>query len=85
VREKGEHDDRASQVSRVQEADYRAENVQPGTPGRGQDGAFTWGVLDRLLEENNLTLDGITAASAGSINAVLLAHGLSVGGRQGAK
>jgi NTE family protein len=53
--------------------------------GGGSHGAFTWGVLDRLLEENNLTLDGITAASAGSINAVLLTHGLSVGGRQGAK
>src|SRR5262249_41559646 len=53
--------------------------------GGGSYGAFTWGVLDRLLEEENLTLDGITAASAGSINAVILAHGLSVGGRQGAK
>jgi NTE family protein len=53
--------------------------------GGGSHGAFTWGVLDRLLEEENLTLDGITAASAGSINAVVLAHGLSVGGRQGAR
>ena len=48
-------------------------------------GAFTWGVLDRLLEEDQLTVDGITATSAGSMNAVVLAYGLSVGGREGAK
>ena len=53
--------------------------------GGGSHGAFTWGVLDRLLEENCLTVDGITASSAGSINAVLLAYGLAVGGREGAK
>jgi predicted acylesterase/phospholipase RssA len=45
--------------------------------GGGSHGAFTWGVLDRLLEEDKLILDGITAASAGSINAVVLTHGLS--------
>jgi NTE family protein len=53
--------------------------------GGGTHGAFTWGVLDRLLEENWLSIDGITATSAGSINAVLLAHGLAVGGREAAK
>jgi NTE family protein len=53
--------------------------------GGGTHGAFTWGVLDRLLEEDHLTVDGITATSAGSINAVVLAYGLSVGGREGAK
>jgi len=53
--------------------------------GGGSHGAFTWGVLDRLLEEEQLTIDGITATSAGSINAVLLAYGLSVGGREEAK
>ena len=42
-------------------------------------------MLDRLLEEDQLTIDGITATSAGSINAALLAYGLSVGGREGAK
>ena len=53
--------------------------------GGGSHGAFTWGALDRLLDEDCLTVDGITATSAGSINAVLLAYGLSVGGREGAK
>ncbi len=53
--------------------------------GGGAHGAFTWGVLDRLLEEDRLIVDGITATSAGSINAVVLAYGLAVGGREGAK
>ena len=53
--------------------------------GGGSHGAFTWGVLDRLLEEEQLTIDGITATSAGSINAVVLAYGLSVGGREEAR
>jgi NTE family protein len=53
--------------------------------GGGTHGAFTWGVLDRLLEEDQLIIDGITATSAGSINAALLAYGLSVGGREAAK
>jgi predicted acylesterase/phospholipase RssA len=42
-------------------------------------------VLDRLLEEPSFAIDGISATSAGAINAVVLAHGLTVGGREGAK
>jgi NTE family protein len=53
--------------------------------GGGTHGAFTWGVLDRLLEEERLALDGITATSAGAVNAVVLADGLAAGGRAGAK
>ena len=53
--------------------------------GGGSHGAFTWGVLDRLLEDPRLAIDGITATSAGSINAVVLAYGLSIGGRKGQK
>src|ERR1700733_7004710 len=53
--------------------------------GVGAHGAFTWGVLDRLLEEERLALDGISATSAGAVNAVVLAYGLAVGGREGAK
>ena len=62
-----------------------AKVVNLALQGGGSHGAFTWGVLDRLLEEDQLAIDGITATSAGSINAVVLAHGLSVGGREGAK
>jgi predicted acylesterase/phospholipase RssA len=52
--------------------------------GGGAHGAFTWGVLDRLLKELRFEIDGISATSAGAINAVVLAHGLTVGGRDGA-
>jgi len=53
--------------------------------GGGSFGAFTWGVLDRLLEEDGLVLDAVSGASAGAVNAVLLASGLSEGGRTGAQ
>jgi NTE family protein len=53
--------------------------------GGGSHGAFTWGVLDRLLEDERLAFDGITATSAGGVNAVVFADGLAAGGRQGAK
>lgn len=53
--------------------------------GGGAHGAFTWGVLDRLLEEDSIAFDGISGASAGAMNAVVLAHGLLQGGREGAR
>jgi NTE family protein len=53
--------------------------------GGGSFGAFTWGVLDRLLDENDLVLDAVSGASAGAVNAVLLASGLSEGGRTAAQ
>ena len=53
--------------------------------GGGSFGAFTWGVLDRLLEEEEIEFDAISGASAGAINAVLLASGLAEGGRERAR
>ena len=53
--------------------------------GGGAHGAFTWGVLDRLLEDGRLAFDGITATSAGAVNDVVLADGLALGGREGAR
>jgi NTE family protein len=53
--------------------------------GGGSHGAFTWGVLDRLLEDKRIEIEGISGASAGAINAVVLAHGLTAGGREGAR
>jgi NTE family protein len=53
--------------------------------GGGSHGAFTWGVLDRLLEEERLSFEGITGTSAGAVNAVVLADGLAAGGREGAR
>ena len=53
--------------------------------GGGAHGAFTWGVLDRLLDEPNLSFEGIVATSAGAMNAAVLAYGLAEGGRRGAQ
>ncbi len=53
--------------------------------GGGAHGAFTWGVLDRLAEEPRIGFDGISATSAGAMNAAVFAYGLSQGGREGAK
>ncbi|MEO1190306.1 MAG: patatin-like phospholipase family protein [Pseudomonadota bacterium] len=53
--------------------------------GGGAHGAFTWGVLDRLLEEPSLEIEGVSATSAGAMNAVALASGMATGGRAGAQ
>jgi NTE family protein len=43
--------------------------------GGGAHGAFEWGILDRLLEEQDIEIRAVTAASAGAMNAVCLAAG----------
>src|SRR6201991_2807183 len=53
--------------------------------GGGSHGAFTWGVLDRLLEEPWLRIDGISGTSAGAMNAVVLVDGYEKDGSKGAQ
>lgn len=53
--------------------------------GGGSHGAFSWGVLDRLLEEPWLTIAGISGTSAGAMNAAVLADGWTAGGAAGAR
>ena len=53
--------------------------------GGGSHGAFTWGVLDRLLEEPWLRIDGISGTSAGAMNAVVLVDGYEREGPRGAQ
>jgi NTE family protein len=53
--------------------------------GGGSHGAFTWGVLDRLLEEPRLKIDAISGTSAGAMNAAVLAAGWTEGGASGAR
>lgn len=48
--------------------------------GGGSHGAFTWGVLDRILEDDRISIEAVTGASAGAINAVILAHGVATCG-----
>ena len=53
--------------------------------GGGAHGAFTWGVLDRLLEEDDLAFPAISGASAGALNGAMLVCGYADGGRVGAQ
>src|ERR1700730_9937149 len=53
--------------------------------GGGSHGASTWGVLDRLLEDERIEFEGISGTSSGAMNAVVLADGFLKGGRDGAR
>jgi NTE family protein len=53
--------------------------------GGGAHGAFTWGVLDRLLEEDSIEAEAMCGTSAGAVNAVTCAYGLHIGGPAKAK
>ena len=53
--------------------------------GGGSHGALTWGVLDRILEDESLEIGDISGTSAGAMNAVVLAAGMHSGKRQGAR
>ena len=59
--------------------------IDLGLQGGGAHGAFTWGVLDRLLDEPWLQFEGISGTSAGAMNAAVMASGYVHGGADGAK
>ncbi|GJE02269.1 patatin-like phospholipase family protein [Methylobacterium isbiliense] len=64
----------------------RAEKaVSLALQGGGAHGAFTWGVLDALIEDGRLAFEAITGASAGAMNAVVMTHGWLKGGPDGAR
>ena len=63
----------------------RGISINLALQGGGAHGAFTWGVLDRLLEEPRLRIGCVSAASAGAVNAVALAAGWIEGGPAGAR
>jgi NTE family protein len=64
----------------------RKRTINLALQGGGVHGAFTWGVLDRLLEDDSpLHVAWISATSAGAVNAAALASGLAEGGREGAR
>jgi NTE family protein len=62
-----------------------AKTINLALQGGGAHGAFAWGVLDRLLEDERIVFEGISATSAGAMNATVLASGLASGGRDGAR
>ena len=65
--------------------DSETKTINLALQGGGAHGAFTWGVLDRLLEDGRISFEGVSATSAGAMNAVVLAYGLTEGGRDGAR
>jgi NTE family protein len=69
----------------VQPRSWPPRRLSLALQGGGSFGAFTWGVLDRLLEESGCEFDAISGASVGAVNAALLACGLIVDGREGAR
>src|SRR5439155_12502716 len=63
----------------------RAKPINLALQGGGAHGAFTWGVLDQLLEDGRIVIGGVSGTSAGAVNAVMLADGLAGGGPEGAR
>jgi len=62
-----------------------AKTINLALQGGGSHGAFAWGVLDRLLEDERIGIEGVVGTSAGAMNAAVLAYGLAVGGNEGAR
>jgi NTE family protein len=62
-----------------------AKKINLGLQGGGAHGAFTWGVLDHLLADPRIDIEGISGTSAGAMNAVMLADGLARGGADEAR
>lgn len=75
----------ARNASRASGSDPQRLPVDLALQGGGAHGAFTWGVLDRLLEETHLQLEGISGTSAGAMNAAVLATGFAKGGADAAR
>ncbi len=70
---------------RTRKTDAETKTINLALQGGGAHGAFAWGVLDRLLEEERVTFEGVSATSAGAMNATVMAYGMTLGGREGAK
>ena len=62
-----------------------AKPVTLALQGGGAHGAFSWGVLDKLLEDGRLDIEAMSATSAGAMNAAVMAYGVSIGGVDGAR
>jgi len=63
----------------------RGKPVNLALQGGGAHGAFTWGVIDQLLDDGRIEIEGVSGTSAGALNAVMLADGLARGGPEEAR
>lgn len=75
----------AQHSQRANDTDQAVKPVNLALQGGGAHGAFTWGVLDRLCEEPRISIEGISATSAGAMNGAVFASGLAKDGREGAR
>lgn len=66
-------------------SEHGIRKVNLALQGGGAHGAFGWGVLDKILEDGRLKIEGLSATSAGAMNAVVYAYGLMKGGSEGAR
>jgi len=71
-------------TSPIRRARSDRRHINLALQGGGAHGAFTWGVLNRLIADRRIFIDGISGASAGAMNAVVFTDGFLKGGRQGA-
>ena len=72
-------------MKRTRQARAGERRIALALQGGGAHGAYTWGVLDRLVEEPTLSIEAVSGTSAGAMNAALLVDGLARGGPEGAK
>ncbi len=79
------HSDIAAESKRVQRRNGPARALNLALQGAGAHGAFGWGILDKLLEDGRIDIEGIAAASAGALNATVYAYGNMKGGKEGAR
>jgi NTE family protein len=70
---------------RRSETPSKVKRINLALQGGGAHGAFTWGVLEQLLSDERISIEGISGTSAGAVNAVMLADGLIRGGREEAQ
>lgn len=69
----------------AKKAKTEKKKVMLALQGGGAFGAFTWGVLDRLLEDERIEISAVSGTSAGAMNAVAITHGLAENGNEGAR
>jgi NTE family protein len=63
----------------------QTKSINLALQGGGSHGAFTWGALDRLLEDQRVVIDGVSGTSAGAMNGAMLVYGMHLDGRDGAR
>src|SRR5258708_28331803 len=71
--------------ARQRRVPVQTKTINLALQGGGAHGAFTWGVLDRILEDERIVIEGLSATSAGAMNAAVFTYGYAIGGRDGAK